>query len=280
VLAYGLPIAATLFIWWFSTGAILFLDGLPKRTFRFSMLGATVIALIACYGLYVSKNDDSVSGVYIAFVSAMMLWAWNEMAFLMGYITGSRREECPEAAGGLDRFIFATQSIIHHEVALLASSLLILGLTWNGANSFGFYTFALLFVMRLSTKLNIFLGVPNTTVNFLPDHLAYLKTYFAIKPMNLLFPISVSLGTWVALEMIANVSSAQLGSGNATGHALLATLTILAVIEHWFLVIPLPFGDIWSWGLSSRQPEAKPSNSRTTERDETIDPVAPQVRVH
>ena len=41
---HGLPVLYALFVWWFSTGLILYLDGLPRRTFRWSMLGATVLA--------------------------------------------------------------------------------------------------------------------------------------------------------------------------------------------------------------------------------------------
>jgi putative photosynthetic complex assembly protein 2 len=254
VFAYGLPIAATLFIWWFSTGAILFLDGLPRRTFRWSMAIASLVAAGAFYGLLVTSGDGSVWGVYLAFLCAMLVWAWNEMAFLMGYVTGSRQTPCPPGAKGLQRFVFATQSILYHEIMILLSGLVIVALTWGGVNSFGLWTFLVLWLMRLSTKFNIFLGVPNTTVDFLPDHLAYLKSYFAVKPMNLLFPLSVSVSTVVAVMIIGKLMSAAPESGMATGYALIATLMALAILEHWFLVIPLPFGELWSWGLSSRTP--------------------------
>jgi hypothetical protein len=31
------------------------------------------------------------------------------------------------------------------------------------------------------------------------------------------------------------------------------TLLSLAVLEHWFLVLPLPSEQLWNWGLKSRQ---------------------------
>ena len=37
------PIFFALFVWWFSTGAILYLDGLPVPTFKWSMLAATLL---------------------------------------------------------------------------------------------------------------------------------------------------------------------------------------------------------------------------------------------
>jgi len=33
---------------------------------------------------------------------------------------------------------------------------------------------------------------------------------------------------------------------------LLATILTLGILEHWFLVVPLPVNAIWQWGLRSR----------------------------
>lgn len=249
---YGLPIVATLFAWWFSTGAILFLDGLPRRTFRWSFGVASLIALAAVWGLFVTADATSVASAYVAVLCALMLWGWNEMAFLFGFITGGSRAPCPADARGFARFSAATRAILHHELALLASLAMIAALVWGGANPFGLATFALLFVMRLSTKLNIFLGVPNTTVEFLPAHLAYLKSYFRQKPMNLLFPLSATAATLLSAYLVHKVALAP-DAFAATGFVLLATLAVLGVIEHWFLVLPLPVGDLWAWGMRSHK---------------------------
>ena len=45
-MAYALPIAYALFLWWFATGLIFFLDQLPVRTFKWSMAGGTVPSLM------------------------------------------------------------------------------------------------------------------------------------------------------------------------------------------------------------------------------------------
>ena len=39
----------------------------------------------------------------------------------------------------------------------------------------------------------------------------------------------------------------------ATGFTLLATLAALGLIEHWFLVVPLPVAGLWSWGLRAHE---------------------------
>lgn len=251
---YGVPILATLIAWWFSTGAILYLDGLPRRTFKWSFAAATLLALASLWGVVATSGLTGPSGAYLAVACALMLWGWNEMAFLFGFITGSRREPCQPGARGLARFLQATRAVLHHELALLATLLLIAALSWGAENRFALLTFALLFGMRLSTKLNIFLGVPNTTIEFLPPHLGYLTSYFRQKPMNLLFPLSTTAATVLTSIIVeeALVADAFL----ATGFTLLATLAALGLIEHWFLVLPLPVAGMWGWSLASHRDNA------------------------
>ena len=66
------------------------------------------------------------------------------------------------------RFINATQTVIYHEVAILATVAAIVALTWGAPNQFGTLTFIILWLARLSAKLNVYLGVPNLTEEFLP----------------------------------------------------------------------------------------------------------------
>jgi len=250
---YGLPVLYTLFVWWFSTGIILYLDGLPRHTFRWSMLGATALLLIACYGLALSSTDTSLLGAYTAFTCGVLVWAWVEMSFLMGFITGSWRSACPPDCGEWRRFFYAVQAILYHELVIIALLIAITALTWNAANQIGMWTFLTLWLMRLSTKLNLFLGVRNLSEEFLPEHLHYLKSFFIRKPMNLLFPFSVTLGTIIAVLLVLHIPAAATSAFNAVGLTLIATLLILAILEHWFLVLPLPFEALWRWGLKSRE---------------------------
>jgi putative photosynthetic complex assembly protein 2 len=251
LVTYGLPIVATLIAWWFSTGAILYLDGLPRATFRWSLAGATLALFAAFWGLAATAGDTSVAGAYLSVFCALVVWGWNELAFLLGYVAGTTREPCAPGLRGFTRFKAATRAILHHELALLASLAIIALLTADGANLFGLATFALLFAMRLSTKLNIYFGVPNTTVEFLPEHLAYLKSYFRQRPMNLLFPFSVTAATLLSAWLVHSVVRAD-DPFAITGFVLLATFAVLGLVEHWFLVVPLPVAELWAWGLRSR----------------------------
>ena len=128
----------------------------------------------------------------------------------------------------------------------------IVAIGWDAANPVGTWTFLLLWAMRQSAKLNLFLGVPNLGEEFLPEHLKYLRGFFNRRSMNLLFPFSVTGGTLLAVRMIADARLAAAGSFDAVAATLLAALTVLAVLEHWFLVLPLPIAALWGWGMRAR----------------------------
>lgn len=251
--AYGLPVLFVLFLWWFSTGAVIYLDGLPRRTFRWSLLGATALLLVALYGLTVSSTDATVGGAYLAFTCGLLIWGWHEISFLMGFVTGPRRVACPKGCRGWRHFGHATETILYHELAIAATAALVVALTWGGANQVGTSTFLILWGMRLSAKLNVFLGVPNLAEEFLPEHLHYLKSFLTKKPMNLLFPVSVTVSTLIAVLLVRGAVAAGAGTFEATALTLLAALLALAILEHWFLVLPLPDAALWSWALRARQ---------------------------
>lgn len=256
------PVLFTLFIWWFSTGLILWLDRLPRSTFRWSMTGATLIALAGLAALYATRDLTTDAGAYAAFAAAIAVWAWHECSFLFGYVTGPERRACPADCRGWSRFVRALRSILHHELALAATALAVVAATSGGANKVGLWTFVILWIMRISTKINLFLGVPNIGEEFLPADLRYIATYFARRPMNLFFPLAVSAATALLVHLMRELAGPTLTSFQAVAHIFYATLLALAVIEHWFLVAPLPVAALWSWSLKVRgetppQPETK-----------------------
>ncbi len=249
---YGLPALFCLFAWWFSTGLILYLVGLPWRTFRWTVLGATFLLGVGFAALVWSRAETGPLAAYVAFLGALLVWGWNETVFLMGWVTGPRRTACPPGCRGWRHFLHGVEAILYHELALLASLGLVVACTWDSVNQFGTWTFAILWFMRLSAKLNVFLGVPNLSEDFLAPHLDYLKSFFRRRSMNALFPFSVLISTLAAVLLVQEAIAAPAGSMAVIGFTLLATLMILAVAEHWFLVLPLPIAAVWSWGFRSR----------------------------
>ncbi len=247
----------TLFLWWFSTGLILWrvrvADNGTGRDHQTSVLLAAPLLVIGLLAARASLMDLSAEGIYMAFLAALALWGWIELAFLSGVITGPNTAPCPPFAPPRDRFWRAVGTIAWHE-ALLVATLVALGLaTLHATNPFAFGTFALLFIARISAKLNLFLGVPRINVHFLPKPLAHLASHFRIGRITALFPVSVSCLTVFSallLERAINVEH----PGMSVGYALLTCLCLLALLEHWFMVLPLPDEKLWRWMMPAAKP--------------------------
>jgi putative photosynthetic complex assembly protein 2 len=250
---YGWPALFALFVWWFSTGVVLVLDGLAPRTFKWSLAGATALFAAALYGLAAGRDDTSLRGAYVAFTCGVLAWAWLEISFYTGLVTGPRRTLCPDGCAGLKHFGHAIQASLWHELAIIISAGLVVTCTWGGANQVGRWTFVIMWWMHQSAKLNVFLGVRNLNAEFLPPHLQYLRSFLTRRPMNLLFPVSVTLSTIVAAELFQRAAADGAVPFEATGFTLLGVLMTLAILEHWFLMVPLPIAALWGWSLRSRR---------------------------
>ncbi len=246
------PVVFVLLAWWFSTGIILYLDGLAAHTFPVSMAGATAVGIGALMLLALASHEATVANAYVGFACALAIWGWQEMAFLMGFITGSRRTPCPIGSSEASRFLFATEAIIYHELALIATLAVLFVASWNQPNQTGAYTFLVLWVMRLSAKLNLFFGVRNRYESFLPKKLQYLETYFGRRMINLLFPVVVTASSVVAFLLWQSALAPDQSLFHRAAQSLLATLLSLAVLEHWFLVVPLPVEKMWHWAMRER----------------------------
>ncbi|WP_349371351.1 putative photosynthetic complex assembly protein PuhE [Salinarimonas sp.] len=258
-----------LFAWWASTGLILVLDRLPRWTFPWTMGGATLLTVLALLGLSWSAGETTIAAALCAFACALVVWGWTEVSFLTGWITGPRTTASPPGTRGLTRLRHAIAAIIWHELAILAGFLVVLAVSWGGENQTATMSYAVLWVMRLSAKINIFLGVPNHADGFLPDHLAYLKSWFTKKPMNVFFPVSVSAALVATVLVAEPAFSASATAFEAASAALVATLLALAVLEHWFLV--LPFESIALWRLPAGEGPRAPS-ARDAARDGAREP--------
>lgn len=253
------PLLFALLMWFIGTAAVVWLDSRPRATYAASLRWAGMAALGATALVWAVAADPGAEAAYAGFAAAIVIWGWHEMCFLMGAIAGPNRAECPPGARGWERFKAATATVIHHELALAGTALALFALTWGQPNQAAPQTFALLFVLRLSAKFNLYLGVPNLSDEVFPPHLAYLKSYFRTARLNPLFPFSILLGgaiVWWGWT-----------SGSVTGQ-LIAGLAALGVVEHLFLVLPLRDAKMWQWATAKSseiraKTVAKAANSAT-----------------
>jgi putative photosynthetic complex assembly protein 2 len=257
MLQYGLPVLFALFVWWFSTGLIIYLDGLPRSTFRWSMIGATALLAFSLSQLPGAAADTSVAGAYRGFTYGMLAWGWQEISFYLGYVTGPRPERCAPGCAGWRHFLHALEVSLYHEIAIAVTAAFIVITSWGEPNQVATWTFLVLWWMHESARLNVFLGVRNVSEQFVPAHLDFLKSFLRKRPMNLLFPFSVTLSTVALVMMVQKAITPGLDHGISAGIVFVATMMGLAIIEHWVLVLPLPFDALWSWSLESRNQAPK-----------------------
>ncbi len=246
----ALAIAATLFAWWFGTGAIFWLNGLERGARRWSLAGASVVLLAALAGIAATAQDATVGAVYLSFACGLLVWAWVELTFLTGVITGPNRTPAPAGLSLAARFRLAVGAILWHELTILALTALVFALSWGGATMTGAWTMLLLWAMRTSTKLNIFLGVRNTYAGLLPGHMRYLASHFSAGRINPLFPAAFAAALLAAVLLFAAAGAAL--PVEATALAILGTLAALGALEHAFLVLPIRSEALWSWSLGGR----------------------------
>jgi putative photosynthetic complex assembly protein 2 len=212
-------------------------------------VAASFALVLGLSGVVVTREMTTPLGAYLAFVSALLVWSWQELTFLLGLVTGPNRGPCP-AVRGLWRAWHAFRAIAHHEFAVLLLGLAVILPTWNAPNSVAAQTFVVLWAMRISAKLNLFLGVKNFYEAFLPVSLRYLLTYFSRRSINGFFPFSVLIASLFALGLWSDALAAK-GPFEVAAASLVGTILVLAIIEHILLVVPFPPDSLWRWALKT-----------------------------
>jgi putative photosynthetic complex assembly protein 2 len=248
----------TIAVWWGATGIIAWLIGRSVDSYPTLLRGTLVLGVIALAAVLATRNLQSVAGAALAFLGAIGIWAGIEVSFLTGRVTGlPPRAEATPTAHGWRHAIEAVRVILWHELLIIGVVVVVAGMTIDADNRVALGTLLLLWLMRSSAKINLFLGVRNLGEAFLPQHLAHLLRYMQHRRMNFLFPFSIALGS--AIVWLLGTRALQAESGfAASGYAILATLAALAVLEHILMVLPLQSERFWRWSLANRQGASRP----------------------
>jgi putative photosynthetic complex assembly protein 2 len=246
-----LPAGFTVFTWWLATLLLMRFSIRARPRCRITLAALSVMALAGLLGLVWTRADATVAGAYLGFISGLAVWAWLEMSYFLGFVTGPRPLACPPGLPPAQRFRYGVLASLYHELSIVAVALLITGLQFEAANPVGCWTYLLLWWMRWSAKLNIFLGVRNLHMNFWPDHLQYLASYVGPARFNWLFPLTMVVAGVVAVWLVYSAVVAAPQSFERTAAVLLASLLVLAMLEHVFLVVRLPDASLWHWADSS-----------------------------
>jgi putative photosynthetic complex assembly protein 2 len=231
-------IAFVVAFWGASTAVIFYLDSLDPNTFRRSMVAATIVLLACGFAVWKFSGESSDFAITTSFASGLLIWGWTEMALYMGYVTGPRKVRCAEGCSGTKHFGHAVAANLWHEIAVIVFAMVI----WLSGNETALWCFVMLWIMHLSARLNVFLGVRNVSAEFVPAHMDVLKGFLRQRRMNALFPFSCLMlialvGYLVALPQNLSITMA-------------ATLAVIGLVEHVLLMLPFPTERLWHWSLS------------------------------
>ena len=243
---YALALLVALTGWWFSTGLVLWLVHRSERHDRSIFAVATVLML--CSFVLVARVAEQLSpaAAVLAFCLALLLWGWLEMSYLMGFVTGPHNEACPEDVSVLGRLGRGLGTSLWHELVLLAMVSLLYAISVDQPNQITLWAFSVLWLMRWSAKLNLVLGVRNYNREWLPMHLAYLDSYIPRRSFNMLFPLSLAVGSAMTYVLL-HTSYMATDLSVVVGLTLVGMLAALGTLEHLFLMLPLGDSALWYW---------------------------------
>lgn len=234
---YLLPPLAAVALWAGLTAMVAALNRGGPRPGRIALLACLPLLALAHHELGATAGDGGPAGAYRAFLAGTLIWAWHELAFYSGVLSGPWREPCPPQARGFARFGYALGTHLYHELAVIAELLLMLWLLRGGTNAIGPLVFVLSWAMQHSAKLNVLLGVPALDVALFPPHLRYLGSFWRRRAPSAFFIPAVSVATLLAL-MLWLAAHAHRAEPAGVRLALLAALVTLGALEHWLLALP------------------------------------------
>lgn len=254
------PILFAIFLWWFTTGVIIAVYGRSLRLVRLCFAAFTGALLVSLWGLVATRPFSEPRYVYLAFVCGLLIWGWQTASYYLGYIVGPRpktNESLPISQSR--RFWLALRSGLYHELVVIAFALLLIALTWSYPNRWGLWIFLAMWLMHASARLNVFLGVRNFKIEFLPSHLHHLNAYVNKQSTNFFLPVSVIIASSVSLALVYRAIAPGATPGETVGYLLVATMMFLGIVEHVLLVLPVPVA-LWGWGVR-RLPFTEPLES-------------------
>ena len=247
----------TVALWWGSTALIARQIVRRPGNYATLLVLSSVLGIAGLAAVAALRSVTTTASAFAALVAALLVWSWIEVTFLTGKVTGlvDRDTGDPTAraahSGFFARAGAAFAAILWHELLIIITVGAVALTTSGGDNDLALLVVLLLWLMRSSAKLNLFLGVRNLGEGFLPPHLRHLLDFMRHRRMNLLMPVSILLGCAIAwhygLEALGAASTHE-----AAAATILATLATLAVFEHLLMVLPVPAEALWRWSLADR----------------------------
>ena len=219
-----------------------------QRSAVTSMVSVVVASLFALVGAVLvvrTRDETTVRSARLAFLGSALIWWWCSTLFYAGF--GMRIAD--NIASGPRTLTLAVQAI---DATLRPDlfgvlALLLVGMTvWRRPNRVALWMLLTFWGTLQTAKLNVFMGVRNSGIDWLPDHLVGLSRYFGPPQNSPLLPATIALLTIGFLIVTVRAWNAP-GAFRTHMLAMIAFLLSLALLEHALLGVNLtpPLWDIF-----------------------------------
>jgi len=151
-----LALGVAVLLWWLMTGLALMSVHQPRALQQPIFLLSTIFATAAIWGVQGNAASHTTMATVTGFAMGLVIWAWLELSYLMGYITGPVKRPATESMSLPVRFYNALGTTIYHEFLVVAVVGIVCILGAGLPNPTIQNTLAVLWLMRWSTKLNLF----------------------------------------------------------------------------------------------------------------------------
>lgn len=244
----GGSLALVVAFWWGATGITLAMQR-SELLSVLSIIASSALGVIGAWLIIRTRADASASGARLAFLGSSLLWMWSSTLFYAGL--GIRIGSVAET--GARTWLLAGQAIaatLRPDLVGVALFVAVAVFVRRSANRMALLTFAIYWCTLQTAKINVFMGVRNAGIDWLPEHLEPLSRFFGPAENSWLLSWTVlALSAFVLIVAHRARNARTVYERHAFGMA--ALLLTLALLEHVFLGMPfaLPL-----WELFKGQP--------------------------
>lgn len=241
-----LALGVAVLLWWLMTGLALMSVHQPLKLKKPILVGSAVLAVLAVLGVEGNAAAHTTVATIAGFAMALLIWAFLELSYLMGYITGPIKSAARDDMPLHKRFYYALGTSIYHELLVVGVVGLVCILGAGLPNPTIQNTLAVLWLMRWSTKLNLFFGVRHFNSDWLPENMRYITSYLKAGENSWFIVFSTTLAAFFTY-LLFFYGQIAVEPATTLSLFLIGWLAVLAVLEHCFLMVPMGETALWRW---------------------------------
>ena len=215
--------------WWAATGFTLVMQ-LNATTSAVGVALSSAFAILGSWLILQSRDKRSVRAARMAFLGSAFIWWWCSTLFYAGVGIDIQTVH-PAGTRTLSLALDAIAATLKPDLVGVVAMATIAIVVHRRTNRVALWMFALFWGTLQTAKLNVFFGVRNASVDWLPEHLFQLSQFFGPPRNSPLLPVTIGLLLLLFAFMVRRARAATTPFARHSGW-MVALLVGLAVVEH------------------------------------------------